>query len=1002
MQLSNSEQMKKAGSNATETLFKGYENIPKLSKRTVRIIVAIVVLLLLLLGALFAAIAVVPDLLWYSNLGYINVLWVKYFAPVIVFAIGFVIVATLSWLSLYIVFKSRAAYAVAHLSVSEVEKLKSTIAKHKNKWFAIISIVIGALYGLALTGSTGDFLLFFGNNSFGQVDPIFHNDISFYTFVMPCVSAIISSLTVVFVITFFIALVAGLIFGQATTISRTFKFGKMSVLRVAKPLRIQLSLHAALVTLFISAATWFSQYDLLTNINDRITGATWTDVNVRIPVIQLTTALLVVIAFLFVITAFAGKVRIPLIGIGATVLIAVVASTLIPSVVQNFKVTPNAQELEREYIGYNMEATKTAFGIDDVDIKPYNAVTETKPGQLMEDAETTAQIRLLDPQIVAPTYRQLQQNRQYYGFQDMLSVDKYNIDGKLYDTVISARELDLTGNSERNWVNDHTVYTHGYGLVAGYGNQVTDDGRPKFFEKDIPTSGELTTFANYEPRIYFSTHSPEYSIVGAPNGQAWEFDHPESAEKVTFSGNGGPNISNPFVKLIYALRFQDYNLFFSDRINSESQILYTRDPEERVKKVAPYLELDGRVYPAAVDGRIKWILDAYTTTSRYPYSAQIDLGSVTRDALTETSRSLSALSSGYANYIRNSVKVTVDAYDGSVTLYTWDAEDPVLKAWAKIYGQNLHNISEISGDLMAHIRYPENLFKIQRSLLSKYHVNSASSFFSGEDFWQVPGDPTVAATTAAGASGTATTTNVKQPPYYLTLQMPDQDRPVFSLTSSFIPGGGAKREILTGFLSADSDAGNQAGVVGENYGKLHLLELPRNTTVPGPGQAQNNFNANADVSKELNLLSGNSSSIKRGNLLTLPLGGGLIYVQPVYVQSTGNTSFPLLKKILVAFGDKVGFDSTLQGALNQVFGGNSGANLTETTPETPAEPASPSSGGGNSGGTAEPGEPGASPDSGTNPNDGNTSSDALKQAQQALENAKRAIEEAQKALDAAK
>lgn len=278
---------------------------------------------------------------------------------------------------------------------------------------------------------------------------------------------------------------------------------------------------------------------------------------------------------------------------------------------------------------------------------------------------------------------------------------------------------------------------------------------------------------------------------------------------------------------------------------------------------------------------------------------------------------MSELASKNANYIRNSVKATVDAYDGSVDLYVWDESDPVIKAWQKIFPGQYHQLSEISGDLMSHLRYPESLFKVQRELLTKYHVSSASQFFSGEDFWQTPVDPT--------ESQQAQERDILQPPYYSTLQTGGSNEPVFSLTSSYIPAGTSTREILTGFLSVDSDAGHEKGKIGANYGTLRLQELPKDSNVPGPGQAQNNFNASADVSKELNLLESGSTNVQRGNLLTLPLGGGLVYVQPVYVKSSGSTSFPLLKKVLVAFGDQVGFANTLDEALDQVFGGNSGA-----------------------------------------------------------------------------
>lgn len=982
--------------------------IPKAPKWFKRVFIPLLVIVALIVLVLTIAANLGTDILWFSQLGFGNVLFVQYVAPVAIFLVGFISATLLSWLSLLLVWKLRATYQVAKFTASDIDKLKQEVSKHKNRWFAGFSSILGILFGLQLSSGTQDFLLLFGSNSFGETDPIFHNDISLYVFMLPGLEGILTGLICLFALMLILAFVAGSVFGQVQTTPKRFKFGNFKVIRVAKPLRAQLSVYAFIISIFVAISVWLSQYDLLINTGKRITGATWTDVNVQIPVIQFCSILCIVVALLFLVTAFSGKIKFALGSIGVVVIIGVLAGGVAPIVVQNLVVAPNEQEKEKDYISDNIYATQKAFGIDNVDVQAYNATTDAKTGQLQSDAETTTQIRLLDPQIVAPTFRQIQQNKQYYSFPDALSVDKYKIGDKTHDTVIAARELDLTGSDQRNWVNDHTVFTHGFGVVAAYGNSVGDDGKPQFFEKDIPTEGAISKEESYEPRIYFSKNAPQYSIVGAPDGKAWEFDYPEAQNNVVFDGQGGPMIDNAFTKLMYAIKFNDYQLFFTDRVNENSQILYDRDPAERVQKVAPYLELDGRVYPAVVDGRVKWIIDAYTTTDRYPYSKMINLANATKDTITETSKSVSSLESQSANYIRNSVKATVDAYDGTITLYAWDPEDPILKAWSKIYGQNLHPISEISSDLMSHIRYPENLFKIQRSLLETYHITNPTAFFSGEDFWQTPQDPTTSGTVKT-ASG-QTESNVKQPPYYLTLQMPGNDTPTFSLTSSYIPGGGSKREILTGFLSADSDAGNEAGVIGANYGRLHLLELPKNTTVPGPGQAQNNFNSNADVSKELNLLSGNSSSIIRGNLLTLPIGGGLIYIQPVYVQSTGTTSFPLLKKVLVAFGDKVGFSDTLAGALNQVFGGNSGATTTTsgsedgtTTADSTGGVASQASGQtANTSDSSNSGSDNAASDSASDSSGSGSSAstdDAYKKAKDSLDQAGKALDDAKKAIE---
>ena len=379
-------------------------------------------------------------------------------------------------------------------------------------------------------------------------------------------------------------------------------------------------------------------------------------------------------------------------------------------------------------------------------------------------------------------------------------------------------------------------------------------------------------------------------------------------------------MSNPFNRLLYAAKFREANILFSQEVREGSQILYDRDPAKRVAKVAPWLTLDNSPYPAVVDHddnpatpkRVMWIVDGYTTTNNYPYARHESLAKATATA---DNKGGLLRAPEESNYVRNSVKAVVDAYDGSVKLYQWDDKDPILKAWQKVFPGTVTPMSQMSADLIAHMRYPEDLFNVQRTMMATYHVNDAAEFYSGGDFWKIPDDPT-------------TPGQDQQAPYYLTLKMPGQDQASFSLSSAYIIGGNTNRNVLTGFLAVDSETSPGTGKKGErspSYGKLRLLELPRSSNVAGPGQVQNIFDSNPEISKELNLLSQEGSQVIKGNLLTLPVGGGLLYVQPVYVQSSSGTQYPLLRKVLVSFGDNVGFADTLSGALDQVFGGNSGA-----------------------------------------------------------------------------
>ncbi|WEV73004.1 UPF0182 family protein [Bifidobacterium sp. ESL0790] len=910
---------------------------PGMSRGT-KIFIGVVIALVVVLALVFGLDRFITDLMWYGQLGFQSVVWTQLWTKIGLWVAYAVLMALVSYLAATMAIRTRpdsADGSTIRIKGDVVEIGKSVSSKTARRVAVVISLIVGLLFGSQFNSNWSEVLLMFNAQSFGVKDPQFGIDNGFYVFVLPGLKLVLSALTML--------LLFGLIFSVITHFAMggirvTMPVNGRGILSMTKHARHQISIWFTLNMLVWAVRQAVGAFDNLTEQGTRFTGADYTTVHVGIPVTFILAGLTAVLGVILGVWLFAshafdkpaatsapvGKAlrawRVPVVSIAVVVVVALLLGVVWPMLLQRFQVNPNEQEMESSYISRNIKATQQAYGLDKVKVDQYQATTQGHSGALASDPETTAQIRLLDPEVISPTFKQLQQSKQYYMFADSLAVDKYDIDGKSQDTVIAARELNVKGNDNRNWVNDHTVFTHGYGVVAAYGNKVTSDGNPEFFESGIPTQGKLTKSQHYEPRIYFSPNSPDYSVVGSPKGsKPWEFDYPQGSTGAsnTFEGNGGPKVNNLFTRLLYAIRFGSDQIFFSDRVTPDSQILYDRSPRDRVAKVAPYLTLDGRVYPAVVNGRVKWIVDGYTTSNAYPYSQTTDLGVATQDSTTVASKTIQGLNSQPANYIRNSVKATVDAYDGSVDLYVWDQQDPVIKAWQKIFPGQYHPLSQISGQLMSHLRYPESLFKVQRQLLAKYHVTSAGQFFSGEDFWQTPVDPTQLPEEQKR--------HVLQPPYYLTLKTGGSKEPLFSLTSTYIPAGTSTREILTGFLSVDSDAGSTPGKVGPNYGTIRLQELPKDSNVPGPGQAQNNFNSNADVSKELNLLEQGSTKVRRGNLLTLPLGGGLVYIEPVYVQSNGPTSFPLLKKVLVAFGDQVGFADTLDEALDQVFGGDSGA-----------------------------------------------------------------------------
>ena len=842
------------------------------------------------------------DFLWFEQLGYTSVLTTQWTATVVMFIIGFFAMAIPVYVSIEVAFRARPTYAKLN---SQLDRYQQVIEPLRRLAMFGIPVVLGVFTGVSAATRWPAVLQFLNRTPFGETDPQFGLDISFYFFELPFYRGVVAYASAVI-------LIAGLAALATTYLYGSIRFAGREV-RISRPARVQLTIIASLYLLIQGASIWLDQYTTLTDKGEGFisTGAGFTEANATIPGKTILAGIAVLVAVLFIVTAVIGRWRLPVIGTALLIVSSLVIGSLYPFLVQRFQVTPNARTLESEYIDRNVEATRAAYGVSDVVEQSYDAKTDTEPGALREDAETTANIRIIDPALVSDSFAQLERTKQYYKFAPHLDVDRYTVDGKTQDTVIAVRELDQDGlGDSRSWYNDTVVYTHGYGVVAAYGNQRTADGQPVFLESGIPSTGDL---GDFEPRIYFGENSPTYSIVGAPKGDTpIELDYPagdgEDAKNktTTFEGNGGPVLDNIFKKLIYSIKYQSTDILLSDAVTDESQILYQRDPIDRVKKVAPYLTTDSDAYPAVVDGELLWIVDAYTTSANYPYSTVQQLSSTIAD--TNTQAQLYPTDS--MNYIRNSVKATVNAYNGEVTLYAWDDEDPMLATWQKIFPSSLKPASEMSQDLLDHVRYPSDLFKVQRSILGSYHVTDANTFYSGTDQWVTPFDPTA-----------SKTNQTLQPPYYLTMQLPGEDDPAFTLYSSFIPKASATStsSVLTGYLAVNSDPG-------DDYGKMTLLSLPSEDTVPGPGQVQATFSTDTTVATEINLLKAGDTDVKLGNLLTVPVGGGLLYVQPVYVQATGGTSYPLLRRILVAFGDKIAFEDTLDEALDSLFEGDSGAN----------------------------------------------------------------------------
>lgn len=877
-----------------------------------------------LLGGFIIFAAFWTDWLWFRSLGMGVVFTTQLAARVGLFVVFGLAMALIVGGNLWLAYRLRPSVRSADLSSQLLARFRDILDQRRRLAILAPAAAFGLLAGLSAASQSDTLLMWLNRTPFGSQDAYFNLDLGFFIFSYPWWRFIVS-----FVL---IALVVGLVasaFMHLTTgaISATM-FRRVGPRSRSKG-TVHLSILAGLVLATYGVNILFDRWGIALTTGRQFTGVHFTDLNSRIPALLILAIIAFISAGLFFANAFLQRWSIPGVSLVLMIISGLILGGIYPWWIQTFDVNPNEPDKESSFISANIAATRHAFGVDKIEIEDYKAVATASAGQLKADAEALPAIRLMDPAVIAPAFEQLQQVRGYYAFPSVLDVDRYALDGQNTDSVVAVRELNIDGIREANWNNIHTVYTHGYGLVAAYGNKRLSNGEPQFFVGGIPTEGKLT---EHQPRIYFGERALHYVVVGAPEGTPpVELDTPgggdESTEtKSTYTGLGGVPVGGFFNRLLYSVKFADVNLMLTDRVNSESKILYDRTPRERAQKVAPWLTFDSDAYPSVVDGRIVWVLDAYTTSANYPNSNLIDWEATT-SALIEPQRTMLPTQ---ANYVRNSVKAVVDAYDGTVKLYAWDESDPVLQTWQKVYPGTVLPKADISSELLKHLRYPQDMFKIQREILGRYHTTNSYTWFQNSDRWRVPADPKE--------------TTQKEPPYFLTIQWPGDTKAVFSQTSLFVPNA---RQNLAAYLAVNSDASDK------DYGRLRILKLSDSEQVAGPAQTFNALSNDPKVAERLLPFTrqGNTRTIF-GNLLTLPVGGGLLYVQPIYTRVENvDGSYPSLRFVAVRFGEHVGIGTTLQQALDQVFQGDSGVDTGEnpmpeqppgTNPSTP--PTSPSPG----------------------------------------------------------
>ncbi|WP_190033747.1 UPF0182 family membrane protein [Streptomyces fructofermentans] len=852
------------------------------------------------------------DWLWYRSVSYSSVFTTTLWTKIGLFFVFGLLMATAVGVNIWLAHRLRPPLSAMSMEQQSLDRYRMGVAPYK-KWILLgLTSLVGLIAGASAAGQWRTWLMWVNGVPFNQKDPQFHLDVSFYAFDLPWYRFLLGFGFAAAILSLIAAALTHYLYGGLRVTSP----GARATAAATGHLSVLLGIFVTLK----AVAYWLDRYGLAVKSSDFKATGNWTglryvDANAYLPAKTILFCIAVICALLFFATLWRRTWQLPVIGFGLMVLSAILIGGLYPAIVQKFQVQPNEQAKEAPYVEKNLKATRDAYGINGTEVTDYPGTADTQDKtKLRDDADTAASIRLLDPNIVSPTFQQLQQVRNYYAFPSNLDVDRYSKDGKDQDTVIGLRELNLQGIPKNNWINDHFRYTHGFGVVAAKGTSADAEGRPEFTEYDLPSKGDL---GDYQQRVYYGEKTSQYSIVGGPQKEIDYSD--DSGEKTTsYRGKSGVSLSSPINRAAYAVAFSEPQILYSGAIGDGSRILYNRTPKERVEAVAPWLTIDGDAYPAVVGNKIEWIVDAYTTTNGYPYASRTTLGDTTADSLTAANNQRAVVAQqNQVNYIRNSVKATVDAYTGKVTLYEWDTKDPVLKTWKKAFPGTVKAKGDIPQALMDHLRYPQDLFKVQRELLTRYHVKDAETFLSGSEVWQVPDDPT-------NKSGNAV------PPYYLSMKMPGEQSQAFSLTTTLTPNG---RDNLSAFMSVNAEAGTS------EYGRISILKLPTGRAVDGPTRVQSQFNSEPSIAESIRLLRGGDSEVEYGNLLTVPLDGGLLYVEPVYVRG-GDLKYPLLRKVLVTYGGATAFEDTLEAALDKVFGADGSTTEPPDKDETKPPPTS--------------------------------------------------------------
>ena len=843
------------------------------------------------------------DRMWYAAVGFPEVFSTLFWTRAGLFLVFGALMALVVGANMYLAYRLRPVFRPNSPEQTGLDRYREAVDPIRTWLLVGVAVLLGLFAGASASGQWRAYLLWRNGTEFGSTDKYFDRDIGFYVFDLPWLHYLVDSVMAFTVVAVLMAALVHYLYGGVRL--------QTSHDRLSGPAQAQLSVLVGVFVLAKAGDYWLDRFDLVHQSGQLITGVTYTDDHAVLPAKNILMAIAIICAVLFFANVLRRTWLLPSVGLALLALSAILLGMIWPGVVQQFQVAPTEADKEAPYIKANIDATRAAYDLEDVKIDDFTSEVSLATAQLGILSAQASTIPLVDPKLVAETFEQQQQVRAYYSVSPVLDVDRYRIQGEDRALVLGVRELDQSGITEgdRNWLNLHTVYTHGNGVIAAFANQRPEDnsverGGIQWAEGQQANEDALSNLFpdGYESRVYYGEQSPDYSIVGkVSGGNDVELDlgntsEDDQDETTTFDGDGGVKVDSLLDQLLYAVKFGDPNFLLSERVNENSKVLYYRQPLERVEKLAPWLTLDEDPYPAVIDGRIKWILDGYTTTDRYPLSQKESFDEMTDDSLDDGSQ-FGTLPTDEINYMRNAVKATVDAYDGSVNLYAWDESDPILKAWRGAFPGTVQDREEIPDSLMDHLRYPEDLFKVQRYQFARYHVTEAHDFYTGNNRWEVPQDPEVRGS--------------YQPPYRMFLEGPGESRSSFALTSVFVPRG---KNNLASFVSVDSDA------TSDSYGEMQVLQLPNEQT-PGPCLIANEMTTSENVRTELLAFQSGGSKPIYGNLLTLPIEDGLMYVQPVYaIRELSDASFPELEFVIVSYGDQVGIGTTMTEALADVLG----------------------------------------------------------------------------------